>query len=123
PVDITCTGPFTFDFVRYVASVDRDVVVRPLNHVGPADQLNCNQLDIHFAPKPPAPDAKPEPVVTDPSKRQQRDLGHLEAALIVATGHPAAAISPAKKAEARGERIQIWFREKRLRIEGGDDTK
>jgi hypothetical protein len=31
PVDITCNGPFTFDFVRYVASVDRDVVVRQLN--------------------------------------------------------------------------------------------
>src|SRR4051812_46925089 len=58
PVDITCNGPFTFDFVRYVASVDRDVVVRQLNPDGPADQLNCNQLDIHFAPKAAAPDAK-----------------------------------------------------------------
>jgi hypothetical protein len=123
PVDVTCNGPFTFDFVRYVASVDRDVVVRQLNPEGPADQLNCNQLDIHFAPKAPAPDAKPEPVVVDPGKRQQRDLSHLEAAAIIALGHPAIAISPAKKVEARGERIHIALREGRLRIEGGNDTR
>jgi lipopolysaccharide export system protein LptA len=123
PVDITCNGPFTFDFVRYVASVDRDVEVRQLNPDGPCDQLNCNQLDIHFAPKAPAPDAKPEPVVVDPSKKQQRDLGRLEAAAIIAFGHPAIAISPAKKVEARGDRIQIALREQRVRIEGGNDTR
>src|SRR4029079_14508100 len=105
PADIACTGPFTFDFVRYVASVDRDVVVRQLNPDGPADQLNCNQLDIHFAPKPAAPDAKEASVVVDPSKRQQRDLGRLEPAAIIALGHPAIAVSPSKKVEARGERI------------------
>jgi hypothetical protein len=123
PVDVTCTGPFTFDFVRYVASVDKDVVVRQLNPDGPADQLNCNQLDIHFAPKPLPPDAKEQPVVVDPGKKQQRDLGRLEAAAIIALGHPAVAISPSKQAEARGERIQIALRERRMRIEGGSDTK
>jgi lipopolysaccharide export system protein LptA len=123
PVDVTCNGPFTFDFVRYVASVDRDVVVRQLNPDGPADQLTCNQLDIHFAPKAPAPDAKPEPIIVDSGKRQQHDLSHLEAAAIIALGHPAIAISPAKKVEARGERIHIALREQRLRIEGGNDTR
>ncbi len=121
PVDITCNGPFTFDFVRYVASVDRDVVVRQLNPDGPCDQLNCNQLDIHFTPKI-LPDAKPEPTVVDPGKRQQRDLGHLEASLIVARGHPAVAVSPSHKAEARGDRIQIALGEQRIRIDGGDDV-
>jgi hypothetical protein len=122
PADITCNGPFTFDFVRYVASVDRDVVVLQPHPDGPADQLNCNQLDIHFTPKAPAPDAKAEPVVVDPNKRQQRDLGRLEPAAIIALGHPAIAISPSKKMEARGDRIQIALREQRLRIEGGNGT-
>src|SRR3954447_2508575 len=121
PVDVTCNGPFTFDFVRYVASVDRDVLVRQLNPEGPCDQLTCNQLDIHFAPKI-DPDAKPEPVLVDPGKREQRDLGHLEAVAIVAQGHPAVAVSPARKSEARGDRIQIALREQRLRIEGGTDA-
>ena len=52
PVEVTCSGPFHFDFVRYVASLDRDVELRQINPNGPSDQLTCNQLDIHFAPKP-----------------------------------------------------------------------
>ena len=52
PVEVTCSGPFTFDFVRYVASLDRDVDLRQINPNGPSDQLVCNQLDIHFATKP-----------------------------------------------------------------------
>ncbi len=123
PIDVTCNGPFTFDFVRYVASVDRDVVVRQLNADGPADQLNCNQLDIHFAPRPALPSDKDAPVVVDPSKRQNRELGRLEAAAIVALGHPAVAVSPSKRIEARGDRIHIALRERRLRIEGGNDTR
>jgi hypothetical protein len=122
PVEITCNGPFTFDFVRYVASVDRDVLVRQLNTDGPSNQLTCNQLDIHFAPKAP-PDGKTEPVITDPGKAQHRDLGRLEAVAIVAQGHPAIAVAPAKQVEARGERIQIGIREQRVRLQGGNDTK
>ncbi len=121
PVDVTCNGPFTFDFVRYVASVDRDVVVRQVNPNGPCDQLDCNQLDIRFKPKV-VPDAKPEPVVVDPGKRQQRDLGRLEASMIIAQGHPAIAVSPQQKAEARGDRIQILLQEQRVRIDGGNDA-
>lgn len=121
PVDVTCNGPFTFDFVRYVASVDRDVEVRQLNPDGPCDQLTCNQLDIHFAAKA-LSDAKTEPVVVDPGKRQHRDLGRLEPVAIVAQGHPAIAVSPARKAEARGDRIQIALHEQRLRIDGGSDA-
>ena len=123
PIDVTCNGPFTFDFVRYVASVDRDVVVRQLNTDGPADQLNCNQLDIHFAPKALAIDPNDAPVVVDAGRRQNRELGRLEAAAIIALGHPAIAVSPLKKIEARGDRIHIALRERRLRIEGGNDTK
>jgi hypothetical protein len=121
PVDVTCNGPFTFDFVRYVASVDRDVEVRQLNPEGPSDQLNCNQLDIRFAPRI-LPDAKPEPVVVDPGKRQQRDLSRLEAVGIIALGHPAVAVSPTKKVEARGDRIQIAIREQHLLIDGGSES-
>ena len=39
PVEVTCSGPFTFDFVRYVASLDRDVDLRQINPNGPSDQL------------------------------------------------------------------------------------
>ena len=52
PVDVSCSGPFTFDFVRYVASLDRDVNLVQANPNGPSDQLACTRLDMHFAPKP-----------------------------------------------------------------------
>jgi hypothetical protein len=121
PVEVTCSGPFMFDFVRYVASVDRDVELRQLNPNGPSDQVSCNQLDIHFAPRL-KEDHAAESMIADPGKRQRRDLGRLEPAAIVAQGHPVVVISPSKNAEARGDRIQIGLREQRVRIDGGRDA-
>ncbi|HEY3391229.1 MAG TPA: hypothetical protein VGK58_00870 [Lacipirellulaceae bacterium] len=122
PVEVTCSGPFVFDFVRpYRASLDRDVELRQLNPAGPSDQLTCNQLDLYFSPKPAAGGAV-EPIVSEPRRRQQRDLLRLEPAMLIAEGHPVVIISPARRAEARGERIQIGLREKRVQISGGDDV-
>jgi hypothetical protein len=121
PVDVSCSGPFTFDFVRYVASLDHDVeLVQPIPD-GPSNQLSCSRLDIHFAPKPQTNPAAAS-IIIDPGKRQQRDLGQLEAVAMVAEGHPAIMRSPSRNAEARGDRIQIWMREQRLRISGGSDA-
>ncbi|MEX0611723.1 MAG: hypothetical protein WD738_11170 [Pirellulales bacterium] len=117
PVEVTCSGPFTFDFVRYVASLDRDVDLRQLNADGPSDHLVCNQLDIHFAPKAP-PEGAARPLVVDAGERQQHELGRLEPAAIVAEGHPVVVTSPARGAQARGDRIQIALREQRVRIGG-----
>jgi hypothetical protein len=122
PVEITCNGPFVFDFISYRASVDRDVVLRQMNANGPSDQLTCNQLDIHFTAKR-FPDDQPEPVITDPRRRQQRDLGRLEPAAIVAHGHPVVVTSPSHGAEARGDRIQIALRDQRVMISGGREVK
>ncbi len=121
PVEVKCSGPFNFDFVRYVASLDRDVELRQLNPNGPSDQLSCTQLDIHFAPKPDSSGVS-QPVVVDAGKRQQRDLGRLEPASIVAEGHPVVVASPARSAQARGDRIQIVLRDQRVRISGGRDA-
>ncbi len=121
PVEVVCSGPFTFDFVRYVASLDRDVELRQINPNGPSDQLVCTRLDIHFAPKLQSKTSA-QPVVIDPGKRQQRDLGQLEPVAIVAEGHPVAMTSPARNAQARGDRIQIALRDQRVRISGGSDA-
>ena len=121
PVDVSCSGPFTFDFVRYVASFDHDVELVQANPKGPSDQLNCSRLDIHFAPKQVANPAA-QPIVVDPGKRQNQDLGRLEAVAVVAEGHPAVMNSPSRSGQARGDRIQIAIRDQRLRISGGSDT-
>ena len=121
PVDVSCSGPFTFDFVRYVASLDHDVELVQANPKGPSDQLTCSRLDIHFAPKV-DPNAASQPIVVDAGKKQNQDLGHLEAVAIVAEGHPAVMNSPSRNAQARGDRIQIALREQRFRITGGSDA-
>ncbi len=121
PIDVSCTGPFTFDFVRYVASLDHDVEVRQVNANGPCDQLTCSRLDIHFAPKSQANTSAP-PAVVDAGKRQQQEIANLEPVAIVAEGHPAVIVSPSRGAQARGDRIHIVLHDKRVRISGGSDA-
>ncbi len=117
PVEVSCSGPFHFDFVRYIASVDRDVLLRQIHPNGPSDQLTCNQLDIHFAPKP-LVEGQADPVIVDPGKRRQRELGRLEPVAIVAEGLPVVVTSPSRGAEARGDRIHIGLRDRRVMISG-----
>jgi hypothetical protein len=115
-MEATCSGSFTFDFVRYVASLDRDVDLRQINANGPGDQLFCNKLDIHFAPK--TLDGAAPPAFVDPQKRQHRDLGRLEPVAVEASGHPVIVNSPQYDARARGDRIQIALKEQRVRVAG-----
>jgi len=119
-VEITCSGPFNFDFVRYVASLDRDVELRQLNPNGPSDQLSCMQLDLYFAPKELT--LHGPPITTDPGKRQQRELGRLEPVKLVAAGHPVVISSPGRNAEIRGDRVEIVLRDQMLRIGGGRNS-
>jgi hypothetical protein len=119
-MEVTCSGPFTFDFVRYVASLDRDVELRQIKTNGPADQMFCSQLDLYFAPK--VTTTEKQPVVVDPGKRQNRDLGRLQPSTIVAQGHPVVVTSPERQAQARGDRIQIALRDQRVRITGARDA-
>jgi hypothetical protein len=120
PVEVTCTGPFTFDFVRHVASLDRDVELRQIKPNGPSNQVMCARLDIHFAPKLP-PSGAPQPAAADPDE-SQRALGQLEPVAVVAEGHPVVVTSSEQHAQARGDRIQIALRDQRVRISGGSDA-
>jgi hypothetical protein len=49
PVDIRCSGPFTFDLVSYIAEFHDDVVMLRANDFGPADQLTAGLFSIFFA--------------------------------------------------------------------------
>lgn len=125
PVDVTCTGPFLFDFVRYVASFDREVRVRRVDPSGQGDQMIADQLDIHFAPMQ-LPTGAASPLIGT-ARRQQRDLTRLEPVRVVAQGAPAVVTSPTRGAEARvrrirGRRIQLDLRDRRVTVEGGRDT-
>jgi hypothetical protein len=45
-VEVTCQGPFQFDFQRGVAQLEDHVDVVRMNPAGPSDQLNCQTLRI-----------------------------------------------------------------------------
>ena len=111
PVDVTCTGPFHFDFQSYIASFDRDVEVVQLNLEGPSDQMSCQQLDIHFGPKAPA-DADLPPAADVPHD-EQKDLARLTAESVIAQGYPVVVVSPARQAEARATKSSSKFRSER----------
>lgn len=121
PVEVTCAGPFHFDFLRYVAGFDQDVELWQVNPDGPSDHLSCQQLDIHFAPKHRPNDRQPSKAL-DPGRRQQRDLGRLEPDKVVAQGHPVVVVSPSRGAEARGGRVQLALHERKVTIDGGGDA-
>lgn len=120
PVDITCTGPFHFDLVRYVASFDQNVKIRQLNPNGPGYALDANQLDIHFSPRA-LESGAPAPAI-DANRRQQSELRRIEPSLIVAQGEPVVITSPAHSAEARAQKVQVHLGQRRVTMDGGRDT-
>jgi hypothetical protein len=120
PVDVTCTGPFHFDFQSYIASFDRDVEVVQLNPEGPSDQMSCQQLDIHFGPKAPADDGSPPSA--DFAHDEQKDLARLTAESVIAQGYPVVVVSPSRQAEARANKIELQIPQRKVILSGGQDV-
>lgn len=121
PVEVTCTGPFHFDFIRYVAGFDENVEVWQVNPEGPADQLSCDRLDLCFARKQEL-GLPPQRTQQDTASRQRADVRWLEPDRIIAEGHPVVIVSPSRGAEVRGGRVQLMLRQRKVAIEGGDDV-
>lgn len=117
PVEVTCKGSFHFDFIKYVASFDKDVEVWQVNPQGPADHLRADRLDLYLARKEDAT-APPPSSDTEAASRQKDDLRWLEPDRIVAEGFPAVISSPARGAEVRGTTVQLMLRQRRMAIQG-----
>lgn len=119
PLEVTCSGPFAFDFINYKATFLRDVEISQLSLNGPSDQLSCQELNIYFAPL----DEQGKPIESfdepDISRRQRADMRHLEPSMLEAIGNPVVVLSPTREAEARGQRLRLTLRERRLKLDGG----
>jgi hypothetical protein len=120
PVEVRSTGPFRFDFVKYVASFDENVEVWQAHPDGTSDRLSCQQLDVHFARRSDQAAAR-SPV--DHSQSSAGKVRSLEPEKIVAQGNPVVVVSPSRQAEARGSRLQLMLRERRVSIDGGRDVQ
>ncbi len=121
PVEVTCTGPFHFDFIKYVAGFDENVQVWQVNPEGPADQMSCDRLDLYFARKQDA-SAPLAGAEAETSSQQRADVRWLEPNRIIAEGYPVVITSPSRSAEIRGRRVQLMLRQRMATVEGGEDV-
>ena len=104
-LDIKCGGSLRFDFDEYVLSLNDRVDVIRHNLEGPSDQLNCQQLLIHFQQP-----AESEPLAADSPPR-------FKLAKIVALGLPVTLRADSMDAFARGEQLEYDFQTRRIWIQ------
>ncbi|HTQ40564.1 MAG TPA: hypothetical protein VMJ32_16175 [Pirellulales bacterium] len=136
PVDIQCQGPFEFDLVENVATFhDRVDVVRPHPN-GPSDQMNCELLNLYFAPRQPQPGQATSiaaaagtsssqtatPISAQSAgEQQQAPAGHampqLEPKRLVARGNPVVVRAESMGGEVRGERLDYDIVDRHLLME------
>jgi hypothetical protein len=109
-LEITCQGPFQFDFPQRLATFEDHVDVVHANVGGPSDQLNCRRLAIRLSPgdKPPMGQA----AGSGPGEKP----GRVEIESLQAHGSPAILRAPSYSASARGELLEYNFRTKRVRV-------
>ncbi len=115
-VEITCQGPFKFDFVRRVATFQDQVDVLRVPTDGAVDQLSCQQLAIHFAAVPDRgePGGKSSGKTADSATP---DLQGLQVERIQAQGAPAILRAPSYAATLRAEVLEYNFLTRQVRIE------
>lgn len=114
-MDVTCDGPFTYDFQRRVASFKDQVKVSSPNPDGPPDQLTCDSLRIYFMERDEKGKSKGK---ADDLK--SHNLSGLGIARIVAEGTPAVLRAPSYTAFARGEVLEFDLKNRRVRFKDGE---
>lgn len=119
PLEITCKGPFVFDFVERVARFEDRVDVFRVHANGPSDQLSCRLLEILFDEKASATkkefepkeglEAKQEIAAKSEQAKAAAIMPKLQVKLLRAKGTPVTIRAPSVFAEARAEEIEYDF--------------
>jgi len=114
-LEITCQGPFKFDFDRRVATFEDQVDVIRVPTSGTVDQLSCQRLAVYFTqPDGTAAPAGPE---AKPAKAAPPDLRGLKVERIQAHGTPAVVRAPTYAATLRAEVFEYNFLTRQVKIE------
>jgi len=98
PVEVTCEGPFQFDFVKNDAWFNRNVYVLKHYLNGPSDSLACQHLMLDFAEKSEGKN--------DDGEKSLDKMSGLEVKRMVAVGAPVQLEAPSRDASARGEFLE-----------------
>ena len=111
-LEITCQGPFKFDFEQRVATFEDQVDVLRVPTSGAVDQLSCQRLSVYFT-KPDAPAAP----AAKTSGSSAPDLRGLKIERIQAQGTPAVVRAPTYSATLRAELFEYNFLTREVKIE------
>lgn len=114
PLEVTCRGPLRFDVARQMATFEDHVRLQRLNRGGPADELRCDLLAIHFARRRP---------VAGPSSpgEKTRSLWDLEPLRLQARGRPAEIHAPSQDLDAKADVFEYDLRTRRLSLHPGTE--
>lgn len=111
PVEVTCTGPFHFDLIRYVATFHDHVAVVRLNPDAPSDKLTCELLNLFFEAAP----ATAEPQA-EGANQAEKSSPKLRPTRMTARGNPVVLLSPSNGVEARGQRLEYDIKNQRGKL-------
>lgn len=103
PIDIRCSGAFTFDMVKNVAVFRKQVDVTRLNPTGDSDHINGDLLTIYFVTPPPQ-NGTTEPAIA--AQAAQATDKKLQPSRIEITGEPAVVRAPSNRMQARAQYIE-----------------
>ncbi|MEQ8837038.1 MAG: hypothetical protein RID07_09580, partial [Lacipirellulaceae bacterium] len=131
PVRIRSTGPFTFDFLNYIASFrgkpdevggtgrtdHGGVQIRQVHPDGKLDQLLASEVNLYFTESSALSVEKKSGEVTAGQR-----LGKLQPATIEAKGHPVVLNAPSRNATARCERLRLLLDQRGIIVDGGDEV-
>ncbi len=111
-VNVTCQGPFRFDFQKSVASLEDRVDIVRDNPDGHGDQLNCDRLQIFFDRSSASPAADPN--VGTPPAADRNTVQKLAVRRIEAQGFPVTLQAPSVAVMARGQQFSYDFQTRRI---------
>ena len=113
PVEVGCTGEFRFDVAERRAAFKDEVVVSRFRTDGPADQLLCDELVIHFAERK---NKKPADAQKASKNQKDKELDNITPSWLEARGikRPAEIRSTVEKVEAFARELQYYLTDRRI---------
>ncbi|WP_145053704.1 hypothetical protein [Lignipirellula cremea] len=126
PIEISCDGPFQFDFVGRNAWFKRNVDVFKHYPDGPSDSLACQYLLLEFDEKKDDPASSTSPGDTPASDKANDDeaddnskfSAQLDLRRIVAVGQPVKLEAPSRDASAIGNYLEFTTVNNRVHLAG-----
>jgi hypothetical protein len=113
-IEVTCTGPFTFDMLAQIAQFEDRVEVRRLMPGAVPDRLRCDSLYLGFG-------AQDKAARTASASSDDPLAGRLQK--ITAVGYPATLEAPASGIEASAAIMEYSLAERRITLQPEQESK